>query len=57
MSSLLFFSALSVELRAPELIIMHAAARVMYMEDVKEKVMKTERGQRRVKRASFGLAG
>lgn len=57
MSSLLFFSALSVELRAPELIIMHAAARVMYIEDVKEKVMRTGRGQRRVKRASFGLAG
>lgn len=27
---------------------MHAATRVMYMEDVKEKVMKIERGQKRL---------
>lgn len=57
MCSLLFFPVLSVELRAPGLIIMHAAARVMYTEDVKEKVMKTERRQRRVKHTPFGLAG
>lgn len=44
MNSLLS-SAVSVEQRAPELIIMHAATGVMYMEDIKEKVMKTERRQ------------
>lgn len=51
------FSALSAKLRAPKLIIMHAATRVMYMEDVKEKVMKIERGQRRVRRELFDLLG
>lgn len=51
------FSALSVGLRAPELIIMHAVTRVMYMEDVKEKVIKIEKGQRRVRRELFDPAG
>lgn len=36
---------------------MHAATRVMYMEDVKDKVMKIERGQRRVRCELFDPAG
>lgn len=43
--------------KGPELIIMHAATRVMYMEDVKEKVMEIKRGQRRVRRELFDLDG
>lgn len=50
------FSALSAEPRGLELIVMHAAARVMYTEDIKEKVMKIERGHRRARRELFDVA-